>query len=39
MNKVNNFQIAKAQSQVVAQLLLEFFCQFHPGVTHKKYVV
>ena len=33
---MKNFQIAKAQPQVAALLLLDFFCQFHPGVTYKK---
>ena len=34
----NNFQEAKAQSEGVAYLSLEFFCQFQSGVTYKKSV-
>ena len=35
MKKANNFQIAKVQPQGVVQPLLDFFCQFQPGVAYK----
>ena len=34
MKNVNNFQIAKLQSQRVASHFLDF-CQFQPGVAYK----
>ena len=35
MKNANNFQIPKVQPQGVAQNLLNFFCQFQPGVGYK----
>ena len=35
MKNANNFQIPKVQLQGVAQNLLNFFCQFQPGVAYK----
>ena len=35
MKEANNFQIAKVQPQGLPWLLLEFFCQFQPGVAYK----
>ena len=34
MWKANNFQITKVQSQGVAKLSLNFFCQFQPGIAY-----
>ena len=39
MKKVNNFQIAKVQSQVVTQLLLTFFANFVPNIGCKKFLI
>ena len=35
MKKANIFHIAKVQPQGFACTLLDFFCQFQPGVAYK----
>ena len=35
MNNTNSFRLSKVQHQGVAEHLLDFFCQFQPGVTYK----
>ena len=35
MKTVSNFQIAKVQPHGVTSHLLDFFCQFHPGIAYK----